>query len=298
MIDANIAFHLNAGVDFVIATDNRSDDGTTDVFRSYEREGHLHLIQEDGEGVQNGLWVTRMARLAAREFRADWLIHADADEFYWPRGGSLKDVLAVIPPRYGVVRTIVRTFPLRPDTRAFFAERMTVRFSAQAPINDPTSIFRPGSKLVHRAHPNVSVGDGTHSVEGPGLELIRGYAPIELLHFPFRTTAQAMRKLDTALRVWLQNREDEPPYYYKRGAVAIQRERLHDMIAAFTVDDQALAKQLSDGLLVVDTRLRDALRELRVAGTGERCFRVPPQGPPLAFPAPSLDEEVGYGVDI
>ena len=37
IVDAQIAFHLNAGVDFVIATDNRSNDGTTEILERYER---------------------------------------------------------------------------------------------------------------------------------------------------------------------------------------------------------------------------------------------------------------------
>ena len=51
------------------------------------------MIQEPGEDLRDGEWVTRMARLAATEFGADWVINSDADEFWWPRGGSLKHVL-------------------------------------------------------------------------------------------------------------------------------------------------------------------------------------------------------------
>ena len=44
VVDAQISFHLDAGVDYVIATDNRSQDGTTES-RGYAREGDLHLIE-------------------------------------------------------------------------------------------------------------------------------------------------------------------------------------------------------------------------------------------------------------
>ena len=89
VIDSWLAFHLNAGADFVVATDNRSDDGTTEILERYAREGHVHLIREPGEDLRQNEWVTRMARLAATEFGADWVINSDADEFWWPRGASL-----------------------------------------------------------------------------------------------------------------------------------------------------------------------------------------------------------------
>ena len=38
ILDAQLAFHLNAGVDFVIATDHRSEDGTTEILERYARE--------------------------------------------------------------------------------------------------------------------------------------------------------------------------------------------------------------------------------------------------------------------
>ena len=86
VIDANIDFHLNAGVDFVVATDHRSADGTREILESSASQGVLHLVREDGD-VRGDL-ITPMARMAARDFGADWVINADADEFYWPRGGS------------------------------------------------------------------------------------------------------------------------------------------------------------------------------------------------------------------
>jgi hypothetical protein len=86
LVDAQLAFHFAAGVDFVIANDHRSVDGTRDVLAEYERRGVLHLIRRDAERFVPGEWVDEMARLAATEFEADWVFHTDADEFWWPRG--------------------------------------------------------------------------------------------------------------------------------------------------------------------------------------------------------------------
>ena len=93
IVDSWLAFHLNAGADMVIATDNRSQDGTTEVLEEYARSGHVHLLHEPGEDLRQNEWVTRMARLAATKFGADWVINSDADEFWWPRGASLSEVL-------------------------------------------------------------------------------------------------------------------------------------------------------------------------------------------------------------
>src|SRR5438067_10045233 len=103
IVDAQIAFHLHAGVDFVVATDNASRDGTTEILESYSRDGCLHLIREDGEDMRQGAWVTRMARLAATDFGADWVLNSDADEFWCSHGAPLKTVLAAVPARFATV---------------------------------------------------------------------------------------------------------------------------------------------------------------------------------------------------
>jgi hypothetical protein len=294
VIDAQLAFHLNAGVDFVIATDNLSVDGTTDIFESYAREGHLHLIREDSEYLRQADWITRMGRLAATEFGADWVIHSDADEFWWPRGESLKDVLASIPERYGIVRALLRQFVPRPDDDAFFAERMTVRLSAAAPINDPRSLFRPNLKIIHRADPNVSVSIGAQRLlESPFVPL-RGWYPVEFFHFPVRSLAQSERKYSHQ-----QTAAGETPSpYYDRVRELQEAGRLQEHYESLLVDDEALERGLQDGSLVRDTRLRDALRALRV-DDGARQFALPADGVSrLTFPRPSVVDEAAYAVDV
>ena len=177
IVDAWLDFHLNAGADFVIATDNNSVDGTTEILERYAREGHVHLIREPGDDLRQDEWVSRMARLAATDFGADWVVNSDADEFWWPRGESLRDVLAAVPDRYGTVSAFLRVFVPRPGDGPF-AERMTVRFSPLAPINDPASLYKPIRKVIHRAHPEIRLTRGNHALVGkpvrPAPRLVSG----------------------------------------------------------------------------------------------------------------------------
>ena len=298
VVDAQVAYHLNAGVDFVIATDNRSQDGTTEILAAYERAGVLRLIREPGEDMQQGPWVTRMAQLAAAEHGADWVINADADEFYWPRGTSLKEALAAIPARYGYVRSFVRAFLLRGDENEFFADRMNVRLTPQAPINDPGTLFRPGAKIIHRGDPHIVLGHGTHTLAGVSFAPLRGWYPLELLHFPLRSREQAERKFVAAWSAWSRNPDRDPSHYLTRGYEAVEAGKLDEFLALQSVDDEALGRGLADGSLAIDNRLRDALRAIRAPEPdGPRHFLLPSEGARLEIARPDLVDEASYAVD-
>jgi hypothetical protein len=279
IIDAQISFHLNAGVDFVVATDNNSRDGTTEILKAYEREGALRLIEEPGEGLRQGEWVTRMARLAATELGADWVINADADEFWWPRGDALKNVLAAVPPQYGIVQAFWRSFVPRPDDDRFFGERMTVRVSQHAPINDPSSFYRPVTKVAHRADPNVVVGRGNHGLVGSTLRALATWHPIEVLHFPQRSRAQWARKVELQGEAFTKHIERAGTGYHLTSYSALQSGRIDDQYAAMVVDDVEVERGLEERTLVEDTRLRDALRAVRLPAQrgGARRYALPPE---------------------
>ncbi len=284
VIDAQVAFHLGAGADLVIATDNNSRDGATEILERYQRDGALHLIREPAEGLRQGEWVTRMARLAASDYGADWVINTDADEFWWPRGGSLKEVLAAVPPEYGVVEGFWRSFVPRPDDDRDFAERMTARLSQHAPINDPTSFYRPVVKVAHRADPEITVARGNHALADSTFRTLRTWHPIEVLHFPLRSRAQWMRKVQLQGDAFTKHIERSGTGYHLKGYDALQGGRIDDQHAALVVDDHGLEQGLRDGTLVRDTRLRDALRSLRGGQT-------------LTFAPPALADDAEYAVE-
>jgi len=298
VIEAWLAFHLNAGADFVVATDNRSEDGTTDVLERYAREGQVHLLRESGEDLRQNEWVTRMARLAATDFGADWVINSDADEFWWPRGASLRDVLAAVPERYGTVGAFLRTFGPPPDGGAgSFAERMTIRFSALAPINDPASLFKPIRKVVHRAHPEIQVTRGNHALVDSPFAPLRGWYPIEVFHFPLRSYEQCERKATLQGTAFEKYVARAPTAYHANMFAALKSGTITEYYDALVLSDDELERGLAQGRLVEDTRLRDALRNLLANGGSAREYALPSEAQSLEFPLPSLVEDAEYAVE-
>jgi hypothetical protein len=253
ILESHVRFHQAAGVDFFVATDHDSHDGTSEILDRFVDEGVMHVIREGGGALRQSEWVTRMARLAAAEFQADWVINSDADEFWWPSGGDLKHVLSAIPGRFGVVQTFVRPF-LPPGGAGVFHERMIVRLAAQAAINDPSSPFRVNTRLVHRADGDISIGTGNTSFAGSRLKPLAGWAPVEVLHFPIRSFAHFERKFLAHFETVGGKRRD-----HMRAHEAARSGRLVELYEEISVDEHRLAHGLRAGVLAIDTRLRDAI---------------------------------------
>jgi hypothetical protein len=262
VVEAQLAYHLDAGVDFVLATDHASQDGTTEILRSFERQGVLRLFRAEGE-MRESEWRTQMARLAATEHEADWIVNTDADEFWMPRTGTLKEALGAVPERAGVVWALTCHFVPRPDDERPFAERMTARFASPVALNDPTSPYRPHAKAAHRADPEIVVWFGSHRVVSRRLEPLPAWHPADVFHFPFRSREQYERKNVRRAR------GDKPLGQYVKGLQAHEQGRLADVYGAFVIGDEALSAGIRDGSLVEDTRLRDALRGLPSAAKGD-----------------------------
>lgn len=267
IVGAQIAYHLGAGVDFVIASDHGSSDGTTEILRSYAEQGRLHLVRVEGAVVREREWRTAMARLAAVEYGADWVINTDADEFWVPRYGTLKETLALVPAEYDVVSGSLRHFLPRPEDGRPFFERMTVFLAPPAAVSDPTAPWRPGSKSAHRARPDIVVWDAGLPVGPPGLRRLPGWNLFDVLHFPCRGLEQWTRKTTRRGHAGA----DKPLAIYVKGLQAAAQGRQEALFRSLALGDEEVARGLELGCLREDTRLREALRS----------GRLEPQAPPI-----------------
>jgi hypothetical protein len=122
---------------------------------------------------------------------------------------------------------------------------------------------------------------GNHDVETTSLQPLRGWYPIEILHFPLRTPEQVERKQTANSDAW-----------GRRGLYAKPPE---EVLGSVLVAADDLAAGLAAGALVEDGRLRDALRSL--AGSGNRGFGPPESVRPLELPTPSIVDDALFAVD-
>lgn len=256
VLDANLKFHLAKGVDFVIATDNLSVDRTPGILRAYERRGVLRYIHERADDYNQSTWVTRMARLATREHSADWVINNDADEFWWPRSGGLRDVFAQVSAATGVVRVQRHNFVPVAGTEPFYARMLWRELVSRNDLGQPLP-----PKVAHRASAHAVVAQGNHSVEGIKPPQI-GVADLEILHFPMRSRAQFTNKIAKGGAAYARNTDLLPQIggtWRKLFAELSKNGSLeHHLDAAFHGKEQ-IARRLSAGEIVEDRRLADFL---------------------------------------
>ncbi|MCL2075748.1 MAG: glycosyltransferase [Betaproteobacteria bacterium] len=96
IIGRNLEFHKAMGVDGFIVTDNMSTDGSREILQEY-KDWILDIIDEPDQNHNQAEWVHRMAALARHKYHADWIINADADEFWHPQSGDLKAEISSSP---------------------------------------------------------------------------------------------------------------------------------------------------------------------------------------------------------
>lgn len=261
VLAANLDYHLAQGVDQFIITDNLSVDGTRDIVESYVRRKLAVYLYEPNDDYSQFRWVTRMARMAAADLDADWVINNDADEFWASDapGVNLKSCLARVAttvqsltvPRFNFI-------PMGAGDPGFFAERMTLL--ERESRNSEGMLLPP--KVCHRALPDVEVDQGNHGVSLAGIPVRSEPCALRILHYPMRSYRQFENKIVRGGAAYARNTElsEEVGITWRNLYKVWQAGDLLNWYLQHVPSPQVVQNKLLTGELVQDETVLNVLR--------------------------------------
>ncbi|WP_185020784.1 glycosyltransferase family 2 protein [Histidinibacterium lentulum] len=280
VIADNLRWHLGQGVDHVIAMDNGSVDGTTDILEDFAATGALTLIHQPSDAFLQERWASEMARMARDRLGADWVLPLDADEFWTvPDGQTLGEVVAQFDGEADMVRCARRNLmAAREDLEAMSWHEALV-WHADPPVplpagrrDDPTPLDPP--LLYCRLPPKVAVHvarferflPGNHDAVIAGDPVVRASEEIMIYHAMIRDRAEFLR---SNARV-AEARERDPAVAPSTSWKSRRWWRMDpDAAYAEALPDAArLRADVAAGRVRRDTRLRDLIAAGRNAARG------------------------------
>ena len=202
----NLEHHLAQGIDHFIVTDNRSADSTPSILEEYSSRGLLSTIYESSETYDQARWVTRMAEQAA-SYGADWVFHADADEFWVASdsGQTLRDVIYELPVHQPV--QIVKRWNAalhRRHDHADWIDPVGVRWFDLASVNNHGKPLPP--KVFHLGSKGVRIDQGNHGLTWPDETVKSSHCDqLVILHFPYRGYLHYSQKIQNGGRSYASN---------------------------------------------------------------------------------------------
>lgn len=252
---------LAQGVDKLIVTDNGSVDGTAEYLDDLARgDDRIDLRHDPVHKKQQYQVVTGMARDAKTRYGADWVINADADEFWLPvaPGATLADVLSELSPAVRTAQVAVWDMTGAPAWEGSGLHRLVYR-----DVRDLDTLRSKGlhahstDNVIHVGDEGVEVAQGNHFVNlKPGAP-VPPELRVEVLHLPWRSWAQFERKVSNAGAAYDANPNLQPsPNHH--GMREYLRWKVGVLLATYVLrhpDGEALDEGIESGALIPDHRL-------------------------------------------
>ena len=264
LIRASISHLRSIGVDLTIACDAGSTDGTWEVLNALQSQDDLQVVNLSLPPKES-----RARKLAlAREAGADWVLFLDADEFWLPATGSLKDcrsladadILIVdrfnvplthrgqrrhedfLPACYEELFLCVRTMP---------GFKISVKVQPAVPWILGANIL---PKVLARADVINTISAGAHSIKPVRGGKLREARPSDLLiaHVPFTTFERFERKVVNiceVIRVYPKFFTGTVGWHWRRWASLYRKGRLREEFDRQVLDEQQLAGLLESGII-------------------------------------------------
>ncbi len=206
IIEANIRTHASLGVDAFVIMDNGSNDGTREILSKLQNEFEITIVDEKGY-YQQKKFMTKLAFLAKKIYKPDWIINNDADEFWIPSSGnSLKEHLNfkgailrvdrfnIIPPIESIDREDVFF-----DSIYEVSNQINYRVAKREDIS--VLLGQASRKVIINPNGVIKINSGNHSAEHIAFWNKKNCSTIKNYHYPIRSYKQFEKRVLTRKEV-------------------------------------------------------------------------------------------------
>lgn len=273
----NIDTHLSLGVDHVLVTDHGSVDGTRDILAEYERLGVATVIDKAQRKQTQSKWMTRMAKLAKKRHGAEWILNNDADEFWIPESGNLKDAVQGATASVLQARRMNMVYAHDTDPTLPWAERLVYRAARPLPLPTlqdfysdtlefPYFYHELPPKVLTRAKGLLRIHPGNHAASYR-IPVEHEASDINIFHFPVRSPEQFTRKVVAGTEALLLNRHLPPRqgWHLRRWYRIVQNRGIPCALADALPDHKTLIQHVQNGMIVEDRTVQDIIHRRETA---------------------------------
>jgi hypothetical protein len=268
VVRANVLHSLSLGLDGLFIIDNGSGDGTTAELRRLGSDKRVRWTRNDSPFYAQEM----LTSLAHEAFNAgaDWIMSIDADEFWVPRRGNLKMVLASTEAsrlRVKLFNFVQHRQQMEPSPFALL--RMTRRPQQPiGPVHATEALVTANeiayveaeysSKVISRTALGMVVEKGSHFIHGvPGSELVT--EEIFCLHAPLRSRSALDRKAEHGRRVEEAGFEGSESWHVRRWRRLRDEDKLDAEWAANSYLNDEITVYGKRRALIFDPTLRDTV---------------------------------------
>ncbi|CAA0125230.1 Uncharacterised protein [BD1-7 clade bacterium] len=237
ILEDNIRFHAEQGVDAFLVMNNGSTDQTDDLLADLSHELDIHVVQNSSSDYLQSQWMTSLAHQAVSQLHADLVISNDADEFWvCSSGGDLKSKLrnrdaVVTVQRYNYVQSKEALQSDRPYWQADAKVVNPVLYVKNDQL-ERTRISMPLVKISPKVVVNprglLKIKGGNHRARHLRFWASRNEPGIEVHHYPIRGYAHFAENIQHRASLLKANPETRMGDHYRRWVKLMDEGRLRE----------------------------------------------------------------------
>jgi hypothetical protein len=274
-----VEWHLGIGVDFIVAYDLGSSDGSQDILNKFAKSNVLHWSVIPDKNYTRFDPFTNIAMVAKEHYAADWVLNCDPDEFLCAQQNNLREVLRGANATDTAVLAVPRLNMTGPSLAQGQCplERQTLRIDRPTALsvdekvsgNFPCPyIFIPvGPKTIVRASSLIQIAAGAHSASSSHGSQAQADT-LRFLHYPVRGYSDFETKARN-INDWLKRNPElgsRYAFHWQRLVRIYQAGKLRSEYDAQFVSEEQAGQLMQDGVCAIDEAVAAWVKNVHSSG--------------------------------